>query len=125
MTAKEPLAILIVEDEAITAMSLRLELERAGYTIDSMVATGEAAITRVEHARPDIVLMDIRLAGRIDGWDAARQIRRTCPAPIIFMTGYEKETLLERAAQLHPSSLLAKPVNIHDLVVAIEAFGRR
>jgi DNA-binding NarL/FixJ family response regulator len=108
--------ILIVEDEALIAMSLQVELKRAGYLVDRCVATSDAAIERVEQATPDVILMDIRLAGQTSGLEAAQQIRaRHHTVPIIFMTGFEKDPYIESINALKPSGMLLKPVRISAL----------
>ena len=112
--------ILVVEDEAITAMTLKLKLTQAGYEVGKVVATGEEAITSVEQETPDLVLMDICLAGLLNGIEAAQQIQGSHHAPpIIFMTGYPDQELQEQAQQLHPLAYFIKPVSIQDLHNAI------
>lgn len=108
--------ILVVEDEAITAMTLKLKLAQAGYEISNVVATGEEAVTSVKQDFPDLVLMDIRLAGLLNGIEAAQQIQGFHPAPpIIFMTGYPDPEIQQQAQQLHPLAYFVKPVNMQEL----------
>ena len=107
----KPLTILLVEDEALIALSLKMGLERAGCMVDQILATGEAAIERVEQVVPDIVLMDIRLAGAMSGIEAARQIRKQHPIPIIFMTGFARDMYDQYSDELKPSILVNKPVS--------------
>jgi len=118
---KQPINILIVEDEVFIAMHLRMELRKSGYEVSGPVVTGEEAITRAAEEQPDIVLMDIRLAGKIDGIEAAREIRAHDDIPIIFMTGYENNEVRERAQQLNPLAYFIKPVSINDLKTAIDS----
>ncbi len=113
--------ILIVEDEAFTAMSLRLELERAGYKVCNILSTGEQAVSFAESNKPDLILMDIRLAGNIDGIEAAEQIKTSQNLPIIFMSGYDDKSSRQRAQKLNPLSYLVKPVTLGDLTDVIES----
>src|SRR3954468_16340179 len=112
--------ILVVEDERIVALDLVRTLEDLGYAVVGSVATGEAAIARVAEAAPDIVLMDIRLAGALDGIGAADWIRKNRGIPVIFLTAHADDETLRRAKQTDPSGYLAKPFRADDLRCAIE-----
>ncbi|MBW1723014.1 MAG: response regulator [Deltaproteobacteria bacterium] len=107
--------IMIVEDEAITAVSIRRVLMIQGYEVCELAATGEQAIERVEKERPDLVLMDILLAGSMDGIEAAREIQRRLDIPVVFLTGYHDEDLLEKTRHLKSVSFLLKPFNPQDV----------
>lgn len=85
--------ILVVEDEAVVAMSECFVLESLGYQVTSSVASGEQAIAAAERECPDLVLMDVRLQGRMSGVDAAREIHRRFGIPIVFVTANEGEEL--------------------------------
>jgi two-component system, response regulator PdtaR len=120
----ERLRILIVEDEAIIAMGVQMELELAGYEVCQIVATGEAAVANVAANAPDLVLMDHRLAGKMDGVEAAQAIRdldSVPPISIIFMTGYAGQDMMERAQELNPLGYLIKPVRVAEMQTMIEA----
>jgi CheY-like chemotaxis protein len=121
---KQPVRILVVEDEAITALALELGLTDAGYAVCKKVVTGEEAITSAKQEHPDVILMDIRLAGEIDGIEAAQQIRASASIPIIFMTGYPEKNLAERAEQVNPLGYFIKPINLHDLKPIIDSVLR-
>ncbi len=118
---KLPLKILIAEDEAIIALGIQMELEMAGYGVCQIVATGEEAIKRVSQNPPDLVLMDNRLAGNMDGLEAARAILAVQRIPIIFMTGYAVEEIRQAASQLDPLGYLVKPIQMYDLEPLIES----
>ncbi|GAK58678.1 response regulator receiver protein [Candidatus Vecturithrix granuli] len=112
--------IIVVEDEALTAMNLKLQLARFGYNVSNIVPTGEEAIASIEQENPDLILMDIRLAGMLNGIETARQIQTTHKdLPIIFMTGYTDPELQKQAEQLHPLAYVIKPVNIQELKTII------
>ena len=113
--------ILVVEDEALNAMYLKMILTRAGYTIQNIVATGEDAVSKAVSGKPDIVLMDIRLAGEMDGIEAAQIIKGKSSVPIIFMTGYPDREHMERAKRVSPAGYFIKPITSGDLVSAINS----
>ncbi len=113
--------ILVVEDEAMNAMYLKMILTKAGYVIQDIVATGEDAVTKANEENPDIVLMDIRLAGDMDGIEAAMKIKSKSDVPIIFMTGYPDRDHLERAKAVNHSGYFIKPILTSELVSAIDS----
>jgi PAS domain S-box-containing protein len=112
--------ILIVEDEAILAMSLENKLDKLGYVILQPVATGEDAIAAVEDEQPDLVLMDIQLAGDMDGITAAGRINSFSDVPIVYLTGHSDEPLVQRAMLTSTYGYLIKPVSIEDLRVSLK-----
>ena len=111
----KPLRFLVVEDEILIAMGLEMELKKAGFAVCKRVTSGEEAIIAAVQEHPDVILMDIRLAGKIDGFKAAQQIQSVSSIPIIFMTGYLDKEVIERAQQQHPLGLLIKPIHIQDI----------
>ena len=111
--------ILIVEDEAISALALESLLTGLGCRVIKIVATGEDAISIARVERPDIVAMDIRLAGQMDGIDAAATIIAELNTPIVFMTGYDDGAIRARAMMLKPLGYVVKPVDLHEMRVAI------
>ena len=112
--------VLIVEDEAITAMAIAMELEQAGHTVCDRLSAGEAVLASVERCAPEVILMDISLNGRIDGIEAVRRVRQRSDVPVIFMSGFDDEALLKRAMELHPLGFLDKPITMSELVRLIE-----
>jgi len=107
--------ILIVEDEAIIARILQLQINKMGHTVIGPVATGEEAITTAEQNEPDAILMDIRLAGSIDGIEATAAIRKNMEVPVIFVTAYDENSIKERAMKLNPLAYLMKPISPEDI----------
>ena len=107
--------ILVVEDESIIAMAMGIMLGKAGHRVCAKASSCEDAIALARLHRPELILMDIRLEGDLDGIDAARKIREFLPSPIIFMSGYLDRSTRERAAALQPLAFLAKPVQLVDL----------
>lgn len=112
--------ILIVEDEALTSMLIRKYLERCGHEVMSSFSTAEDAIQFCQNTKPEIVLMDIQLAGSMDGISAAEIIKKNC-ARIIFMTGYSDESTRQKALALNPVDYLIKPVNMKTLDSVIQS----
>ncbi len=119
---KKNIKILLVEDEVITAMLMQSQLTGLGYVISQHVTTGENAIVSARENPPDIILMDIALAGEIDGIEAAAEIRSKSNIPVIFITGYEDQNNKERAGNTHPLEYLIKPLNVNKLKILIDAY---
>jgi PAS domain S-box-containing protein len=116
----EKARILIVEDEAIIAMEIESQLQSLGYEVTSVVDTGEKAIAKAEKDKPDLMLMDIRIKGEMDGIEAAQVIRNSFGIPVIFSTAYLDEKRIERAKITMPFGYVLKPIQERDLKVTIE-----
>jgi CheY-like chemotaxis protein len=112
--------VLVVEDEVIVAQYLRMELEASGYEVCGFVATGEEAIQKAKKEEPDLILMDIHLAGRTDGIEAAQKILDHRKIPIIFMTGYSQLEVAAREKNLNPTRFLSKPVEVEKIITVFE-----
>lgn len=112
--------ILIVEDENIVAFNIQNRLEGLGYTVTAVISSGEAALQNVEQDRPDLVLMDIKLKGPIDGIQTAEQIHRQFKIPVVYLTAYADEETLNRAKITEPYGYILKPFEARDLVTTIE-----
>ena len=112
--------VLIVEDEAIVSMDLRYKLESLGYSVPAETGSGEEAVDAAARLHPDVVLMDIRLSGEMDGIDAAAQIRDQFGVPVVYLTAYADETTLERAKLTEPFGYLLKPVEPRTLQTILE-----
>ncbi|MCZ7372465.1 MAG: response regulator, partial [Candidatus Methanoperedens sp.] len=93
----EKIKILVVEDESIIAEDIRRSLENLGYSVPSVVSSGEAAINKAKEERPDLVLMDIMLKGKMDGIVAAGKIRSEFNIPTVYLTAYGDDNILARA----------------------------
>jgi DNA-binding NarL/FixJ family response regulator len=112
--------ILIVEDEMIIAMEIAAIIKKMGHAVVGTAMKGEDAISLAELRKPDIVLMDIFLKGMMDGITAAEIIYHSYRIPVIYLTANSDVNTLERAMKTRPFGYLTKPVNAHDLQVAIE-----
>jgi signal transduction histidine kinase len=121
-----PARVLVVEDERIVARDLAGALTEMGYEVPATVGTGEGAIEQVRDLRPDVVLMDIRLPGTIDGIQAASTVREQHDIPVIFLTAHSDDETLRRAMRTEPVGYLVKPFFAPQLRCAIEiALHRR
>ncbi len=112
--------ILVVEDEAVVAMDLEDRLLAMGYQLAGQASTGEQALELCARERPDLILMDIRLAGDMDGVQAAMEIRQRLRLPVIFLTAYSEEATLARAKLAEPYGYLLKPLEDRELRSAVE-----
>ena len=112
--------ILVVEDERIIAIDLQRRLERFGYTVVGIAASGNQAIDLVKQHTPDIILMDIMLVGDIDGIETATIIKNDFAIPVIFLTAYSDEKTLERAKIAEPSGYILKPFKDKELYTTID-----
>ena len=112
--------VLVVEDEAIVAVDIDQGLTASGYEICGIAASGKEAIALATNQRPDIVLMDIRLQGKMTGIEAAEEIRSRLGIPIIFLTAHSDDATLQTAKQAQPFGYLLKPFGVRELRVAIE-----
>jgi CheY-like chemotaxis protein len=112
--------IMIVEDESILAMLVEMKLKRKGFSVLEPVATGEDAITVADKNKPDVIIMDIRLAGVIDGIEASEKICKKYNCSIVFTTGYSDDAIHKKALALKPLAYLTKPYEINQLVSLIE-----
>ncbi len=112
--------ILLVEDEAIVAHDLAGVLASKGYSVIGTVARGEEAADAVKRLAPDLVLMDIALAGKMDGIAAASAIGAISDVPVIFLTAHNDDATLERIKSTVPYGYLEKPATPGDLYSSIE-----
>lgn len=118
--------ILIVEDEASIALIIKSQLLSLGHEVCGIAASGEKALAQAEAMKPDLVLMDIRLAGCLDGIQVAALLRQRLGIPVIYLTAHADEATLERAKQTDPYGFLLKPFHKNDLRIGLDmALHRR
>ncbi len=113
-------SVFIVEDEAIVAGDIQETVTGLGYTVFGVAKSGEAALEKIALAPPDLVLMDIHLAGRMDGIETAGAIHEKYQIPVIYLTAYADTALLERARVTEPYGYIIKPYDERGLHSAIE-----
>jgi PAS domain S-box-containing protein len=112
--------IFIVEDQRLIAADLENTLRKLGYDVVGNAPSGEMAIERTVTARPEVVLMDIRLQGELDGIAAATAIRQRLDVPVVYLTAYADEETIARAKLTGPFGYVVKPFNERELRAAIE-----
>ncbi len=112
--------ILIVEDEAIVAKDTSVCLEKIGYEVIASFSKGEKALSFLEDNKPDLVLMDIMLAGNISGIDASARIKKDYDIPVVFLTAYADEKTIERAKITESYGYVIKPFKEIDIRTSIE-----
>lgn len=120
------MTVLIVEDEAITAMFLSMSLREMGLQVIATTASGEKACALALDHRPDAIIMDIALAGEMDGITAAQAIRLHLEAPIVFASGYTNDEVKERTRTVPNSVFLNKPLEsalLQELFRTLESTG--
>jgi CheY-like chemotaxis protein len=112
-TAKKK--IMLVEDEAITAMDLANMLKTIGYDVAATITSGEEAVARASELRPDLILMDIMLSDQMDGIDATRHIKEQINVPVVYLTGNADSRTFQRAGETNHLGYLIKPVSRENL----------
>jgi CheY-like chemotaxis protein/DNA-binding PadR family transcriptional regulator len=112
--------ILVVDDEAIITMQLEERLTAMGYTVTGMAASGEDAVDKARRLKPDLVLMDIVMPGKMNGIEAAKIIRKELDIPVVFVTSYADDAIIEKAKSVRPYGYIVKPFNELEIKAAIE-----
>jgi chemotaxis response regulator CheB len=122
----QPATVLIVEDEAIVALNLERSLLARGYVVTAVVDSGEAALVAVRADPPDVVLMDIRLPGALDGTEAAGAIGEQFGVPVVYVTAHGDAETLGKVTATAPYGYVLKPFDPAQVHVAIQlALDRR
>jgi DNA-binding LytR/AlgR family response regulator len=112
--------VLIVEDKVLIAEDIAAKLRTHGLDVAGIYDSGEEALEAVKTVRPDLVLMDIELAGAMDGISAAHVLTQEYDIPVIYLSDFADQKTLERAKKTQPANYLTKPFNDVDLVRAID-----
>lgn len=120
MTNTPTVRILIVEDEVLIAETVRTKLTKLGYEVPAIALTGEEALDVLEAAAPDVILMDIKLGGDLDGVTTAERIRERRQVPIIFVTAFSDDETIARVKRCSPYGYIIKPFQLNDLRTNIE-----
>ena len=114
------LKIMVVEDESLAVLDIKRRLKKLGYVLTRSVFSGEEAVSAAAQDKPDLILMDIVLAGEMDGIQAAGEIRASHDIPIIFLTAYADAETLHKAKFTGPSGYIIKPFEDREIQTAIE-----
>jgi len=112
--------ILVVDDEAIITMQLEERLTLMGYTVAGMAASGEDAVNKARRIHPDLILMDIVMPGKMNGIEAAKIITEELDIPVVFVTSYADDVIIEKAKSVRPYGYIVKPFNELEIKAAIE-----
>ncbi|MBN2468741.1 MAG: HD domain-containing protein [Deltaproteobacteria bacterium] len=112
--------VMIVEDEFVVAKDIQVSLEGLNYTVPAIVSSGENAVARAAEETPDLILMDIMLHGDVDGIEAARKIRSRMDIPVVYLTAYTDDEILERAQVTEPYGYIVKPFKNRELHSVIQ-----
>ena len=111
--------IIVVEDQLLISASIQQSLKKLGYDVAGHASTGEQAVELARRTSPDLVLMDINLPGKLDGIEAARQIRQAAAIPIVFLTAYSDPATVQRARITEPYGYIVKPFAERELEITI------
>jgi len=112
--------ILVVEDELLTATDIEEKLTCIGYEVVGIAQTSEDAVRLVKSKSPDLIILDIQIAGEKDGIETARLILEDWHGPIIFLTAFSHKEVVEKAKNLFPAAYLLKPFNIAQFAIHLE-----
>lgn len=116
----EAVKVLVVEDENIVALEIKDRLKRLGYAVCGVVAFGEQAVEEAREKHPDLVLMDIRLKGKMDGVEAAGIIQSESDIPVVFLTANSDDSTFLRAKLTNPFGFVLKPFHERELKTSID-----
>lgn len=112
--------IMVVEDEAIIAIRLQERLTAMGYHIIGISYSGEDAMAQARRLRPDLILMDIMIPGKMDGIAVAKSVKTELDIPVIFLTAFSEDKIIDRAKQAEPYGYLVKPFQDRELKACVE-----
>lgn len=112
--------ILVVEDESLVSRDIQSSIKKLGYVVTAGINSGEKAIASIEEERPDIVLMDIMLKGKMNGIEAANLIKERFDIPVVFLTAYADDSTVNKAKVSEPYGYIMKPFKEKELQTTIE-----
>lgn len=117
--------VMIVEDDALVALGIRLTLEELGYQVVGIAASETEAVDLARSSTPDLTLMDIRLKGPVDGIDTARRLRAELNLRSVYLSAYTDENTMSRVSATYPLGFVQKPYSASQLKTALELALRR
>jgi CheY-like chemotaxis protein len=118
--SQEGIKVMVVEDEVLIGLMLAKKLRSFGYVVGEVATTGEEAVERTGQEHPQVILMDVTLAGEINGIEAARQIKKEYGTPIVIFSGYDEKILHQQTQEIEPVAVLSKLGPVSDITAAIE-----
>ena len=113
--------IIIAEDENIVAKDIENKLKKSGYDVLCVVSTGKDLLDKVSESPPDLVLMDIKLDGDMDGIETAAKLKDGFGIPVVYLTAYADKITLRRREETKPGGYVLKPFKLSDLRESIES----
>ncbi len=114
------LNVLVVEDDKLVGMDIQHRLSKLGYKVIGIITSGEGALEFLKDNKPDIILMDIMLSGKMDGIETSEVIKQNYDLPIIFTTSLSDEETIQRAKIAEPFGYIIKPAKDRELQITIE-----
>ena len=111
---------MIVEDEAVIAFRLQQLLSSMGYDVIAISHSGDEGLEKARRLRPDLILMDIKISGTRDGVAVAKIVKAELDIPVIFLTAFTEDQIIERAKQAEPYGYIVKPFQDRELKAAVE-----
>lgn len=111
---------MVVEDEVVIAMRLQQRLTELGYDVTGVAYSGDEAVEKAKSLSPDLILMDIMIPGKLDGIEAAKTLKTKLGIPVIFLTAYSEEKIIQRAKKAEPYGYILKPFQDRELKAAID-----
>jgi len=112
--------ILVVEDEAVIALRLQQRLSMMGYEVVALSHSSEESLEKARDLRPDLILMDIKIPGNLDGITVAEIVKSELDIPVVFLTAFAEDQIIERAKQAEPYGYIVKPFQDQELKAAVE-----
>lgn len=119
MTQKRS-SIMVVEGDAVISLRLQKILTDMGYRVAALAYSGGEAVEKARSSRPDLILIDIQMPGEVDGIDAAKTLKSELNIPVIFLTAFSEDNIIERAKTAEPYGYILKPFQDGELKAAIE-----
>lgn len=119
-TSETGIRVFIVEDEALIVMELRVRLQELGYTVCGTAVEADIAFTSIIDLKPDVVLMDVNIAGEQSGTELAQRLQAHIKVPVVFLTAYTNDEILSQASTANAYGYLTKPFQEKQLYTAIE-----
>jgi len=120
MTINRTGRIMVVDDEAVIALRLQQRLTSMGFDVTAVAYSGEEAVETARDLRPDLILMDIMIPGKLDGIAAAKIVKAELDIPVVFLTAHSEDKIIERAKQAEPYGYILKPFQDRELKATVE-----
>ena len=112
--------IMVVDDEVVIALRLQQRLTTMGFDITGVAHSGEEAVEKARRLRPDLILMDIMIPGKLDGIAAAKIVKDELGIPVVFLTAFSEDNIIDRAKQAEPYGYILKPFQDREIKAAVE-----